>query len=324
VTKSQLQINQAKCLQALGCWYLVGATASGKSEVSLELARQLNAEIVALDSMTIYRGMDIGTAKPGRIERSQVPHHLIDMIEPNETFSVSRYRDAALSCIDAIRSRGKEVLFVGGSALYLKALLRGMFDGPPADWNFRDSVERDVDVHGEEALFERLKALDPVTATKLHANDRRRIIRALEVLHLTGQPISHWQMQFDDAHRSDECRVFALRHPRAVLHERIENRVMEMYARGLIDEVRGLLDRYTHLSRTASQAVGYCEAIEYLNGLRTHDEAREQTLVRTRRFARHQETWFRGLSECEFVEIAETDNPVILAERILSLGSSRR
>lgn len=320
---SSLESNRSACAKALSCWYLTGATAGGKTLVGLELARRLNAEIISLDSMAIYREMDIATAKPTPQQQAAIPHHLIDIISPVETFSVSKYRELALQKIDEIRGRGREVLFVGGSALYLKAMLRGLFEGPPADWKFREAIEEEIERVGTAALQERLKLLDPLSAHKLHVNDRRRLIRALEVVHLTGKPISHWQMEFDHAHRADECRVFALRHPRAILHERIAQRVAWMFENGLVAEVERLLSRYDNLSRTALQAVGYCEVIDYLRGKRTLAEAQEQTLIRTRQFARHQETWFRGLSECEMIDVAPGMSPADLAEKILDLGARR-
>lgn len=318
-----LATNRADCADALKCWYLTGATAGGKTLISLELAKRLNAEIISLDSMAIYREMDIATAKPSREQQAEVPHHLIDIISPAESFSVSRYREMALAKIAEIKSRGREVLFVGGSALYLKAMLRGLFDGPPADWKFREEIEEEIEQVGSAALHERLKILDPLSAHKLHVNDRRRLVRALEVVHLTGRPISHWQMEFDHAHRADECRVFTIRHPRVVLHERIAQRVAWMFDNGLVAEVERLLVNYPNLSRTALQAVGYCEVIDFLQGRRTLAEAQEQTLIRTRRFARHQETWFRGLSECEFIEATPSVTPQSIAEMIFDLGRNR-
>ncbi len=321
--QDEIQSNRTACAKALNCWYLTGATAGGKTQVGLHLARKLNAEIISLDSMAIYREMNIGTAKPSRQQQEEVPHHLIDILDPTESFSVSRYRDAALEKIDEIRSRGKEVLFVGGSALFLKSMLRGLFEGPPADWAFREQIEVDVKRFGEVALHERLRVLDPLSAHKLHINDRRRLVRALEVVHLTGKPISHWQMEFDHATQAEFCRVFTLRHPRAILHERIANRVASMFAQGFVEEVRGIVETYKNLSRTAAQAVGYCEVIEYLADRRTLPETMEQTLIRTRRFARHQETWFRGLSECEFIELAGEAPTEKTAETILERGRAR-
>lgn len=307
---------------AKNCWFLTGATASGKSKTSLELAKLLGAEIISLDSMAIYRGMDIGTAKPPVEDRGDVPHHLIDIRDPNETFSTSQYRDASLETIEQIRSRGKEVLFVGGTALYLKALLRGMFEGPPADWEFRKKVEKEVEESGGEFLHERLQMVDPVAAHNIHPNDHRRIIRALEVFTTTGKPISHWQMEFDDPTPAQQCRVFAIRHPREILHQRIEQRVGAMFESGLIDEVRGLLEKHGELSHTAAQAVGYREVIEHLNGDHTEDETRELVLIRTRRFARHQETWFRNLTECRWVDLEVDFDPAAVASQIVKLQKS--
>lgn len=320
---TEISNNDELCREALKCWYLTGATASGKTQVSLILAEKLNAEIISLDSMAIYRGMDIGTAKPSEAIQAQVPHHLIDVRDPTEPFSVNEYRDMAMKQVAEIRGKGKGVLFVGGTALYLKALLRGLFDGPPADWEFRKQIEAEVECVGDEALHERLAQVDPVSAHKLHVNDRRRVIRALEVYKLTGKPISHWQMQFSDGRPAEDCLVFSIRHPRPTLHQRIEERVEQMFEQGLIDEVKTLLDQWGELGHTASQAVGYREVIEHVRGVRDFDETVEKVRVRTRRFARHQETWFRGLSECEMVDVVGDYDPESVAERILQAGDSR-
>ncbi len=306
---------------ALKCWFLTGATASGKTKVSLELARILDAEIISLDSMAIYRGMDIGTAKSDPAEQSVVPHHLIDIVDPPESFSVSEYRDSALSKIREIQATGKQVLFVGGTALYLKALLRGLFEGPPADWGFREEIEKEIENSGAEFLHQRLAMIDPVSAHKLHENDHRRIIRALEVYKQTGKPISHWQMQFDEGRQSDQCRVFTIRHARPILHQRIEDRVESMFTSGLVDEVKGLLERWTDIGKTASQAVGYREVIEYLENKMSMEETVERVRVRTRKFARHQETWFRGMSECRMLDLESDFDPSELAQRIATVGS---
>ncbi len=306
---------------ALKCWFLTGATASGKTKVSLELARILDAEIISLVSMAIYRGMDIGTAKPDSAQRSAVPHHLIDIVDPPEAFSVSEYRDSALKKIREIHESGKQVLFVGGTALYLKALLRGLFEGPPADWDFRKEIEQEIENSGAEFLHQRLAMVDPVSAHKLHENDHRRIIRALEVYKQTGKPISHWQMQFDEGRQADQCRVFTIRHDRPVLHQRIEARVEAMFSEGLVDEVRGLLERWSDIGKTASQAVGYREVIDFLSDKMTMEETVERVRVRTRKFARHQETWFRGMSECRILDLESEFDPSELAQKIASVGS---
>lgn len=305
---------------ALACWYLTGATASGKTSVSLALAEILNAEIISLDSMSIYRGMDIGTAKPSAEVQSRVPHYMIDVRDPIEAFSVSDYRKMAHERIEEIRGRGKEVLFVGGTALYLKALLRGMFGGPPADWEFRKQIEEELKDVEDHLLYERLKDVDPVSGQRIHPNDRRRIIRALEVYKATGQPISHFQMEFAESRPAEECRVFTLRHPRPILHERIETRVGQMFEDGFVDEVNSLVEKWDELGHTAGQAVGYREVVEHLRGERELDETMEKVLVRTRRFARHQETWFRGLSECRLIDLDDGFEPNELAERIAEMG----
>ena len=315
--------NKANVQLALSCWFLTGATASGKSQTSLHLAERLNAEIISLDSMAIYRGMDIGTAKPGQAEQSRVPHHLIDVVDPIEQFSVSQYRDAALAKVQQIQSTGKQVLFVGGTALYLKALLRGMFDGPPADWDFRKQVEAEVAEGGPGILHQRLEMVDPVSASNLHPNDHRRIIRALEVYKTTGQPISHLQMEFDEGNAAENCRVFTIRHDRAILHERIEGRVESMFEVGLVEEVQTLLKTWNALGHTASQAVGYREVIDFLNGDKTKEEMVELVKIRTRRFARHQETWFRGMSECEIIDIEKDFEAEQLAGLIFDKGQAR-
>lgn len=303
---------------ALDCWYLTGPTASGKTSIGVELAERLGAEIISLDSMALYRGMDIGTAKPSADDRQRVTHHLVDLLEPNEDFSISDYTRRAHETIAEIRSRGREVLFVGGTSLYLKAMLRGLDPGPPADWEFRREVDAEVERVGIEALHERLRQVDPLSAAKLHPHDKRRIIRALEVFRATGQPISHRQMQFDEGAAAERCRVFALFWPRAELHRRIETRVDRMFAEGLVDEVRGLLARFGSISRTATQAVGYREALAHLEQHVPLDRTIETVKARTRQFARRQETWFRSLSECRRVAMTPDATPAEVAERIVA------
>lgn len=287
---------------ALECWFLSGATAVGKTETGLHLAEKLGAEIISLDSMTIYRGMDIGTAKPTSEQQARVPHHLIDVVDPDEEYSIDCYLRAAHDKIAEIKGRGREVLFVGGTPLYLKALLRGLTSGPPADWEMREQIEAEVAEIGNQALHERLERLDPVAASQIHPNDTRRLIRAVEVFRATGQPISHHQLQFEQENSAEDCRVFVLQRPRDEQYERINQRVDSMFDEGLLDEVRGLLASGKRLGRTASQAVGYREAIEHLEGGDLSD-MKTAIKTRTRRFAKRQGTWFRSLSECQFVDV---------------------
>lgn len=307
---------------ARDCWYLTGATAVGKTAVGLALAAQLDAEIVSLDSMAIYRGMDVGTAKPTPSEQAETPHHLIDIVDPHEEFSVAQYLEAAEKTITDIRGRGREVLFVGGTPLYLKALLRGLFEGPPANWELRREIEREAAAAGPGALHQRLQQVDPVAASLIHPNDTRRLIRALEVFRATGQPISHQQVEFEEGRPADECRVFVLRRPRSEQHERINTRVEEMVARGLAEEVERLTRGGQGLGRTASQAVGYREMAAHLAGECDLEETVAKIKTRTRRFAKRQETWFRSLSECQFADIEEETQVADVAHRLVRLASN--
>jgi tRNA dimethylallyltransferase len=305
--------------KARDCWFLTGPTASGKTAIGLELAHRLNAEIVSLDSMAIYRGMDIGTAKPTAEEQAVVPHHLLDIVDPTELFSVSDYLIAAERVMDELRERGKQVLFVGGTPLYLKALLRGMFDGPPGDELFRREMLEEAREVGMEQLHRRLQVVDPLSAAKLHPHDVRRVLRALEVFRMTGQPISHQQLQFDQSRPAEDYKVLMLDWPRPLLHERIAARVDRMFELGLVDEVRGLLERHGSLGRTAQQAVGYRETLDYLAGTTSWDLMVANTKTRTRRFAKRQWTWFRQLSECRWVTMADGRSPAEWAETLIDL-----
>lgn len=298
-------------------WYLTGPTASGKTAIGIELARRLDAEIVSVDSMSVYRGMDIGTAKPTAADRDSVPHHLLDIVEPFQDFSLAEFVALAHQTVAEIRSRGREVLLVGGTPLYLKSLLRGLYQGPPPDWEFRRAIEAEIKEVGLSALRERLEMVDPLSAQKLHPNDQRRMIRALEVYRQTGQPISHQQVQFDEVRQAEQCKVFCLSWPRTELHRRIDARVERMFSLGLVGEVRELLAKHGSLSRTASQAVGYREVLEHLAGAFDLPTTIDRVKHATHQFARRQETWFRGLDECRFVPQVEGRGAREVAEEIV-------
>ncbi|MCP4193084.1 MAG: tRNA (adenosine(37)-N6)-dimethylallyltransferase MiaA [Planctomycetaceae bacterium] len=303
------------------CWFLTGPTASGKTCVGIELAKCLDAEIISMDSMAIYRGMNIGTAKPTVEEQNTIPHHLVDIVDPDQLYSVSDYVDAAQLCIQQIRARGKQVLFVGGTPLYLKSLLRGTFVGPPADEEFRQAVEQEIKEVGIDALHARLQQVDPLSAAKFHPNDVRRIVRALEVYKATGQPISHLQLQFDQARSAEDCRVFVLDWPRPELHQRINQRVDRMFVSGLVEEVRELESQGPQLGRTARQAVGYAEVISFLAGEMELDFTIHRTKSRTRQFAKRQITWFRSLGECRWCRQSNERTAVEIAETIVADGT---
>lgn len=300
------------------CWFLAGPTACGKTELSLLLAEHLNAEILAMDSMSLYRGMDIGTAKASPAERERVPHHLIDLIDPHEKFSVADYFTAAEECCRQIIERGRTPLFVGGTGLYLRTILRGVFDGPSADWEYRREMEAIAEAEGNEELHKRLAAVDPVWAAKLHPNDVRRVARALEVYHVTGIPLS--AQHAEGILTPDECpaHVYWLLPDREWLYDRINLRVDQMLEEGLMDEVKQLLAAAEPMSRTARQALGYKELIDFLEGAHSYERAVELLKQQTRRFAKRQHTFFRNIKECRHIAVHPNDQPADLLKKILS------
>lgn len=309
---------EAEILQQ--CWFLAGPTACGKTAVSLELAQRINAEIIALDSMTLYRGMNIGTAKPSPAEFAAVPHHLFDILDPHQDFSVADYVTAAEQCCRDILSRGRVPLFVGGAGMYLRAVLRGVFDGPAADLKFREQLESVAAKEGATALHARLTHLDAVTAARLHPHDTRRVIRALEVFHVTGRPISEQQAERPSSAETRSKHIFWLDRHRAELHQRINDRVVEMFAAGMIDEVRQLPVSPLGLGRTARQALGYKEVLDWMEvGGGSMAEIVATVQTRTRQFAKRQVTWFRNLEECQAVAISGSESPVTTAERLLAI-----
>jgi tRNA dimethylallyltransferase len=301
-------------------WFLTGPTAAGKTAIGLALAEKIDAEIISMDSMAIYRELDIGTAKPTAEERKRVPHHLIDIVGPHEDFSLAQYVKAAETTVEDIKARSRQVLFVGGTPLYLKGLLRGIFKGPPADWQFRQSLLAKSEINDASCLHDRLKAIDPSTAARLHANDTRRIIRALEVFEKTGRPISELQQQFAKGQPAEACRVFVIDRPKHELRERIGRRVDAMFHAGLVGEVRCLLANSLGLSKTARQAVGYTEVIDYCEAKQDLAATVELVKLHTRQLAKRQGTWFRSLSECRFITIQTDEAPEEVAEKVLALG----
>jgi tRNA dimethylallyltransferase len=297
-------------------WFLTGPTACGKSSLALELAEMLGAEIVSLDSMTLYRQLDIGTAKPTIADRSRVPHHLVDILDPWETSSLDHYLRQADQACQEILARGNRPLFVGGTPLYLKACLRGIFDGPPASPEQRDHLERLAAENGAASLHEQLQSIDPRAASRISPSDVRRIVRALEVFQSTGKPISEWQKQFDHP-ASPRPAVACLLPDRASRHASIDKRVLSMIDAGWIDEVkRLLLPGVPSLSKTARQAVGYQEIIDHLEGKLDLARAIELIQTRTRQFSKRQMTWFRHLEEIRWFETSATGPTPSLRDEI--------
>ena len=278
---------------------LVGPTASGKSALALGIARQDPSwELVTVDSMQVYRGMDIGTAKPTAAERAEVPHHLLDIADPWDDFDVASYQAAARAVIADIEARGKRALLVGGTALYLRAVVDDL-TLPGRYPDVRAELDADPDTEG---LHARLAALDPVAAGRMEPTNRRRIVRALEVTLGSGRPFSDFGPGLD-THPPTPFRLVALRWDRRVLDERIAERYRRQMADGFLDEVRRLVDAPRPMSRSASQALGYKELAAHLAGELSLDDALDLAVRRTRRFARRQERWMRRDPRIRWVEV---------------------
>jgi tRNA dimethylallyltransferase len=302
---------------------ILGQTASGKERVSLALAHQLGGEIVSCDSMKVYRGMDIGTAKAGEADRLSVPHHLIDVVDPWERFSAAQWAQAAEAAIADIVSRGRLPIVSGGTVLYLKALVFGLFEGPGANPAIRARLADEAKRHGTAALHARLADVDPQAARRIHPNDLRRIVRALEVHELTGQPISTQQRQFDAPRTDLRPWVFALRRTRDDLHRRIDDRADRMIANGLADEVRRLTADPRGLSPEASAAVGYREMIDCLQGRLPVERVADEIKKNTRLFARRQMTHLRSLALVRWIDVHPNESPDSTAQRIADVWRTR-
>lgn len=296
---------------------LIGCTAGGKGRVGLELARRLGGEIISVDSMKIYRRMDIGTAKPSREARAEVPHHLIDVVEPSEPYSLARYVEEAERAIRDIAARGKPVLAVGGTMLYVRGLMAGVFEGPGADPEFRRGLREQAARDGTPALHAELARVDPRAAERIHANDLRRIERALEVYHLTGTPISELQQQWDRPTNRYDCRIVALRRPKEEANRRINARVHRMIEAGLVDEVRALLAEPRGIGHQAAQAVGYAEILAHLKGEMSLADAVERIKINSRHLAKHQRTWMRRMPGIKWVDVADDETAEQVANRVL-------
>lgn len=288
---------------------ILGPTAVGKTEIAIEVAQHLNAEIVSVDSRQIYREMDIGTAKPTREEQLAARHHLIDCVDIADSFSVATYQSLADAAIRNIHNRDKRVMLVGGSGLYFRAIVDGLFEGPSADAAIRKRLHQEAAHQGVEALHTRLRACDAASAARIHPNNLVKVIRALEVYELTGTPISQLQQQWNNKPRHPFI-AFGLSMPREQLYRRIEQRVDAMLADGLIEEVEQLLARGYSRNAIALQSFGYKEFIVYLDGNCTLDEAIAQLKQNTRRFAKRQLTWFRGDARLKWIERKSTKQVV--------------
>ncbi len=298
---------------------LTGPTACDKTEIGFTVAQNIKGEIISADSMLFYRGMDIGTAKPPPAMRERVPHHFIDIIDPWESYSVGKYVDAVETLINDAGSKERKFLIVGGSPLYIKGLVDGIFNGPEADWNIRRELEKLAEEKGNQHVHDILQKVDPVKAEELHPNNLRRIIRAIEVYRITGKPVTMLQEEYRLARKQYQFKIMCISREREDIYRRINDRVETMFDKGLIDEVRSLLENPGGLSKQARQALGYKEVIQYLDGKLTLDGAIEMVKLNTRRFAKRQMTWFRGFPEMEWLEAEEHAGPESIAEKIITL-----
>lgn len=288
---------------------LAGPTASGKSAVALELAVRLGGEIVSVDSMQVYRGLDIGTAKPTPAEQARVAHHLVDVVDLTEGFDAARFVGLAQEAIAGIQGRGHVPILCGGTGLYYTAWIRGLGVAPAPD----PALRAELEALPVEALLDELARKDWVTFDTIDLKNRRRLVRAVEVIRLTGRPFSEQRARWPERGMALAGRAFGLERAREDLVGRIGRRVDAMFERGLVDEVRGLLERGLAANRTAMQAIGYRQVVEHLRGDRTLRETVEWVKTRTRQFARRQRTWFQGQMDLEWVPVAADTDPGTVA-----------
>ncbi len=307
---------------------LTGATATGKSEIALLLAERLRGEIISVDSMQVYRGLDVGTAKPGDTERRCVPHHLLDVAELTESFDAAKFARLAHIAVREIRMRGRLPVFCGGTGLYFKAFLDGLGEAPPTNATLRAELEATplADLLGE------LERRDPVAFDAIDRKNPRRVVRAVEVIRLTGKPFSEQRASWpkspallpsDASKRALSRHFFGIMRETEDLHRRINARVDRMFQRGLVEEVRGLLLRGLAANRTAMQAIGYRQVVEFLRGERPLPETIELVKIRTRQFAKRQMTWFRGHAHVNWINVGPDESPEAVAGRILSALQTR-
>ncbi len=290
---------------------ILGPTGVGKSEVAIDAALDVGGEVVNADSQLVYRQMDIGTAKPSLAARRGVPHHLIDIVDPDEDFNVARYRELALMVIGNVTAREKKPIVCGGSGLYLRALLQGIFVGPGRDTAIRERLEEEADASGLGALHVRLREIDPEAALRIHPNDRHRIVRALEVHEATGRTISEWQKEHGFQERAFDILKIGLNRDRKALYELIDRRTDEMMKAGLVGEVERLLERGYGLDLPALQSIGYKQIGVYLRGAVSLEEAVALIKRDSHHLAKRQLTWFRADKEIRWFDM-ESDQEKIL------------
>lgn len=303
---------------------IVGATATGKSALGLALAEELGGEIVNADALQVYRGFDLGTAKSGPEERARVPHHLIDILDPWERYSAGEFARRAREAIDGIQARGRVPVVVGGSGLYLRALIQGISPIPPGDPEVRRRLRERLDEEGLAALAAELARADPETAARLGAGDTQRVLRALEVAQVSGRPLSAWIAEQPFGAQSIATIRFGLTVPRSILYDQIAGRVARMVEQGWVEEVARLLAQGLDPGLPAFQAIGYRQLVRHLQGDWTLEHAVGETVKATRRFAKRQETWFRREPDVTWLSALDLDHRILLVlEHVKRSGLGR-
>lgn len=298
---------------------IVGPTAVGKSRIAIPVAQALGTEILTADSRQVYRGMDIGMDKPSVAQRGGVPHRLIDLVEPDQPFNVGEYRRLALADIARLHREGRVPLMVGGTGLYVRAVVRGLWDGPPADWEYRDELARLARQEGAEHLHRRLTAVDPVLARTLHPHDEVKIMRGLEAFHRTGRPLSELHREHAFAERPFSTLIIGLNRERPSLYRRVDARVEEQLVHGLLDETRRLLAQGYGRHLGSMKGLGYRQLSGYLAGESSFEEAVRRLKRDTRRFAKRQLTWFRKEPGVVWLQIGDEESADSVAHRVLDL-----
>jgi len=294
--------------------FLVGPTAVGKSDVAVSLAKEINGEIISCDSMQVYKGMDIISSQPGASLKKQVPHHFIGIISPAKEYNVSKYRKDAIKVMEKIIDKGKVPLFTGGTGLYMSILIDGIFEAKTEDESIRKKLYKEAESSGSLAMHDKLKKIDPRAASKIHPNDLKRIVRALEVFETTGKPISDLQKLRRGLADEYEIKSFCLNMARDKLYQRIEERINKMFRKGLVKEAAGLLK--LKLSRTASYAIGLRELKGYFEKQYDLNEAKRQMARNTCLYSKRQLTWFRKDKRIKWVEVEPEEKPSVIANRI--------
>jgi tRNA dimethylallyltransferase len=291
---------------------IVGPTAAGKSAVALALARERDGEIVCCDSLQVYRGLDIGSAKATPEEQAAVAHHLLDVVDPDQSFSAAEYSQKARAALRGIAQRGRLAIVAGGTGLYLRALLHGLFEGPSRDDALRSRLEKIAARRGDSSLHRMLAVVDPAAAARIAPRDRVRVVRAIEVFRSTRRPLSEHHRAGALPLRGHDVLLLGLDPPRDALRAAVERRTAEMLARGLVDEVKGLLRRGYAADLRPLRAIGYRQAVAVVRGEMDSDQARRAIVAETMRYAKRQMTWFRNQTEATWFPSAE---PALLAAR---------